>query len=277
VGLLQSPLQNSGLPLSVQASAFRGAPGHASVMVVTQLDGQSFRFTEKDGLAHDVLEISVIALDNAGKVFGADQTIKLDLKPQTRQVVDAAGFRVVSWIDLVPGRYQVRVAARSVNRDAAGSVFYDLEVPELGKEKLTLSGLVLTSLVARHVPTAGALQMLKDVLPGAPTTWRVFHPKDTVLVAAEIYDDEKTAHTVDVFTTLTAADGSVAFRTADERQVPAAAKGENPAVVHTAQIPLATLAPGVYTLRVEAASRMGKTPPRTQREITLQVLPSQAQ
>jgi VWFA-related protein len=276
VGLLQSPLANSGLPLTVQATSFRGAEGRARVMVAVQVAAQSFRFTEKDGVFHDVLEISSIAVDASGKVFGADQTIKLDLKPQTRELVDAAGFRFLSWLDLVPGRYQVRVAARSVNRDAAGSVFYDLEVPELGKEKLALSGIVLTSLVARHVPTAGSTEILKDVLPGPPTTWRAFHPKDSLALATEIYDDEKAAHTLDVLTSLTAADGSVAFRTADERQVPAAVKGEKPAVLHTAQIPLQALAPGVYTLRVEAASRMGKNPARAQRELKLQVLPANA-
>src|SRR5688572_12016872 len=48
VGLLQSPLASSGLPLMVQATAFRGTAGRANVMVAVQTEGQGFRFTEKD-------------------------------------------------------------------------------------------------------------------------------------------------------------------------------------------------------------------------------------
>jgi hypothetical protein len=43
--------------------------------------------------------------------------------------------------------------------------------------------------------------------------------------------------------------------------------------VHTAQIPLKTIPPGLYTLRVAATSRMGKKPPRAERALLIQVMP----
>jgi hypothetical protein len=189
--------------------------------------------------------------------------------------VQATGFRVLSAVDVAPGRYQIRIAGRSMNSDTSGSVFYDLDVPEFGKQPLALSGLVLTSAFSRLVPTAGAVPLLKDTLPGPPTATRVFYPFDTLALFAEIYDGEATPHTLDVVTTLVGADGTVAYRSADERST-AARRGDaaGAPLLHTAQIPLKDVAPGIYTLRVAARSRMGKKPPAAERALLVQVLAS---
>lgn len=271
--LLESPLPRPGLPMQMQATAFEGQAGKDKVVLAIEVAGEGFRFTEKDGMFHDTLELSLLSVDAAGKTSGANQKVQLDLKPRTHQMVQATGFRVVSALDVPPGRYQFRVAARAVNADSVGSVFYDLDVPEFAKQPLGFSGLVLTSATAGVVPTAGNVPMLKDVLPNPPTATRAFYPLDTLALFTEIYDAESTAHTLDVVTSLTAADGTVAFRTADERQTGVRKEGAGTTIVHTAQIPLKTIPPGLYTLRVEAKSRMGKKPPRAQRSLLIQVIP----
>jgi VWFA-related protein len=271
--MLGSPLPRSGLPMAVQAAAFQGSGGRAHVMLGLQLAGGSFKFIEQDGKARETLDVSVAAMDAAGKITAANQKVALDLKPETRKAVEAVGMRVISWMDLAPGRYQIRVAGRGVNSGAAGSVFYDLDVPEFAKEPLALSSLVLTSATASRVPTTGQLELLKDALPGPPTMARVFRAGDTLGLLADIYDAEKTPHTLDIVTTLTASDGSVAYRTADERSS-AALKDAGPgaAILHTALVPLKDVAPGAYTLRVTATSRMGKKPPSAERAIRVDVV-----
>jgi VWFA-related protein len=272
--MLDSALPRPGLPMQMQATAFEGEGrgGKAKVVVALEVAGTGFKFTEKGGVFHDTLDLSILTVDAAGKTAGTNQKVQLDLKPRTRQMVEATGFRVVSALDVPPGRYQVRVAGRAANSDQAGSVFYDLEVPEFGKMPLVLSGLVLTSATAGLVPTAGSVPMLKDILPGPPTANRLFYPFDTIFVLTEIYDGESTPHTVDVSTTLTAESGNVAYRTEDARQTRAEAAGAP--IVHTAQIPLKEIPPGVYTLRVAAVSRLGKKPPKAERALLLQVLPA---
>ncbi len=185
-------------------------------------------------------------------------------------MLTATGFRVLSEVEVAPGRWQLRVAGRSENSGSTGSVFYDLDVPEFDKKPLALSGLVLTSATAGLVPTAGTAPLLKEVLPGPATANRTFYPFDTLALFMEIYDGEKTAHTLDVATTLTAGDGNVAYRVAEERST-ATAKGA--AIAHTAQIPLKDIPPGIYTLRVGVTSRMGKKPPKAERVLLIQVLP----
>ncbi len=52
-------------------------------------------------------------------------------------------MRVVSQVDLPPGRYQVRVAVGEEG-GRGGSVLYDLEVPDFYRAPLTMSGVALT-------------------------------------------------------------------------------------------------------------------------------------
>lgn len=271
--MLNSALPRPGLLMELQAAAFAGAGGKAKAVLALEFDGGGFRFTEKDGSFHDTLELSILAVDGSGKVTGANQKVVLDLKPRTRQMVAAGGFRVLYGLDLVPGRYQVRVAARAVNGNTAGSVFYDLDVPEFAKQDLTLSGLVLTSATAGLIPTAGSNPLFKDVLPGPPTTIRRFYPFDRLALMGEIYDGESKAHTLDVVTSLTGADGAVAWRSAEERAI-GERKGDTAGapVVHVAQIPLKEIAPGTYTLRVSVTSRMGKKPKAAERALLVYVL-----
>jgi VWFA-related protein len=271
--LLDSPLPKPGLPMQMHAAAFGGTGDKATVVVTLEVAGEGFRFTESGGAFHDVLELSLIRVDADGKTVGGNQKVQLDLKPKTRAMVQATGFRVLTALEVPPGRYQFRMAGRAVNSGAVGSVFYDLEVPQFGKQDLLVSGLAVTSASAGQVPTAGSVPLLKDVLPGPPTATRVFFPNDRLALFAEIYDGQSAAHTVDVATTLTGVDGSVAFRAADERQAPArSGKDAGPPLVHNIQIPLKDVPPGIYTLRVTATSRMGKKPPTADRALLIQVL-----
>jgi hypothetical protein len=106
---------------------------------------------------------------------------------------------------------------------------------------------------------------------------RVFRAGDTLGLLADIYDAEKTPHTLDIVTTLTASDGSVAYRTADERSSAALKEaGPSAAILHTALVPLKDVAPGTYTLRVTATSRMSKKPPNAERAIRVDVVGASA-
>ena len=272
--LLNSALPRPGLPMEVQAAAFAGEGKKASVVVAVELEGRGFRFQEKDGVFHDTLELSFLAVDAQGSVHGTNQKVQLDLKPRTKQMVEAAGFRVLHAMDLEPGRYQLRVAGRTVNSGQTGSVFYDLAIPEFTKEKLSLSGVVVSSTTAGLVPTAGAVPLLQDVLPGPPTTIRRFFPFDRLALVAEIYDREAAAHTLDVVTTLTGAEGTVAWRSAEERAI-AARRGKDALlpVVHALEVPMDVVPPGTYTLRVAVTSRMGRNPPTADRALVVEVMP----
>jgi hypothetical protein len=271
---LNSPIAQSGLQMGVAAAPFKGELPKASVLVTIQLEGRHFRFDDSGGQSQDKLEVSLMAIDaKSGKVQDGDhQNVELKLRPQTRQAVEMAGFRLLSRLSLLPGRYQLRVGARTAASEAVGTVHYDLEVPDFSKQPLSMSGLVISSDLSGLVPTARADEQLKEVLKAPPTTHRDFSVADTLFVFGEVYDnDSRGPHRVDVRTALRAEDGRVVFNTAEDRGSDELGGARGGYGVLT-EIPLRDVAPGQYVLRMEAQSRAsGSTP--VSREALIRVWP----
>ncbi len=256
---LSSPLPESGLPLAVQAAAFKGTGAKASVAVLAQFGGRQLKFTQKDNEFLNTIELSMIAIDNKGKVQGGDrQTVDLQLKPDTHQRVLAGGFRMVSRVELPPGRYQLRVAARE-SGGLVGSVLYDLEVPDFSKESFSISGMVLTSSSAGIAPTARPDEQLSQALKTPPTVVRDFLNVETLGVFAEIYDNETKPHSVDITTSVIAENGASMFKTEDQRSSSELA-GARGGYGFITQVSLKDIAQGRYVLRIEARSRLGDMP-----------------
>ncbi len=254
---MANPLPVSGLTLATSAVAFKGGSGKGSVVVAVEIEGQDLTFSEQGGRFVDQLEVHVIALDREGQVQDGDQqTVDLRLRPDTRQAVARNGFRVISRLELEPGRYQLRAAAWESGAQAVGTVHYELEVPDFSKQKFGMSGLVLTSSKAARTPTARLDEDLKQVLPGPPTTKREFTADDEVVLFVDVYDNvTRPPHRVDITTTVRADDGRVVFTAYEERSSEELA-GVRGSYGHIAKIPLGAMAPGLYVLRVEARSRL---------------------
>jgi VWFA-related protein len=272
---LNSPLPDAGFPMAVQAASFKGTAPDASVLIVAQLGGQQLKFVDQQGSLHETVEVSVIAVDASGKIRGGDRVeLQLSPRPQTRQAMDAFGLRVFSRLDLPPGRYQLRVGGRAVNAGKVGTVYYDLEVPDVSKTPIALSGVLLTSRLAALTPTGRGDDETKDVLPAPATTMRDFRADDTIALFAEVYDNSTTrAHKVDITTAVRADDGRVLFKTEDQRSSDEL-QGARGGYGYTAQVPLASLAPGPYVLRVEARSTLSGEQAPVFRDIEFRVWPA---
>ncbi len=128
---LNSALPTPGLNLSVQAAPFKGTNKLASVAVTVQVEGERLAFKPSGDVFTNAIEISMMAMDQSGKVPDGDRaSLDLKLRKQTRDLMAQTGLRSVATLDLPPGRYQLRVAAREANNGTLGTVFTDLEVPD---------------------------------------------------------------------------------------------------------------------------------------------------
>jgi hypothetical protein len=250
---LTSPLPVSGLGLSVNAASFRGAGGKASVAVTLEIDGSRFKFADKGDRAANDVEVSMVAFDSKGVGRdGGRDAVGLQLRPQTRDTILSRGVRITRRFEITPGSYHVRIGARESGGANVGTVTLDVDVPDFSKDPLVMSGVVVTAASANLTPTVRPDEQLKGVLPAPPTTVREFSRDDELATFAEIYDNlTKTPHRVEIKTSVIADDGKVVFNTAEERrseEIGPAGGGYG----HTAKIPLKSLAPGRYVLRVEA-------------------------
>lgn len=272
---LNSPLAVTGVRLTATAAPFRGAGKAASVVLVLQADGRDITFQEKDGRFNGSVELSVLAVDRDGKVKnGTRQTIGLPLKPGSLGLVQSTGIRLITRLDLPAGRYQLRIGALDTGSQRAGSIHYDLEVPDFSEGPLAMSGLVLTSSLAGVTPTAGGFvdEELKQALPGPPTVGRQFQVGEELALLAEVYDNDlATPHKVDITTTVRSDDGREILRQQDERDSKEV-QGLRGGYGYTTRVPLKGLAPGLYVLKVEAQARVGKRA-TVAREVQFRVVP----
>jgi VWFA-related protein len=254
---LASPLPTSGLPLRVFAAPYRGTSSKATVVLAIEIDASKLDFIERDGLFAEEVEVAHSASDGKGKPHPATRhRMALNLKPASYAKVAKGGLRVLSQMELPPGRYQLRVAAGN-GLGRTGGVFYDIEIPDFAKQDFALSGLSLTS---SH--SGDALTLVPKPLPiafGGPiVTSRVFDSDSTVAVFGEVYENANggRVHTVDITTELRTDAGNV-VRTSADRRSSTELKGSGGGYGFTAVVPLKGLPSGIYVIHVEARSNIG--------------------
>lgn len=267
---MASPIPMGSLGLAASAVPFRGGGREASVLLLMELDGSRFRFTEQDGRLGSQVEFAFVPIEAGGKVRqGVRDDITLTPRPESRDALVARGLRFSRRLDLPPGRYSLRVGAREAGSGAVGSVVLDVEVPDFAEGPLAMSGVVVTSSDAAAIPTARLDEALKDVLPGPATTSRAFRRGADLTLYAEVYDHLRTAHKIEIVTSLTRDDGTVAYSHSDTRSSDEL-KARGDGFGHVRTIPLRGIEPGRYVLRVEGRALVSGASP-VARELEIEV------
>ena len=267
---LESPLPLTGLPLALSAVVFKGPAPKGSVVISTFVGGNMLPFSENASMMKNDLEVVGIATDDKGKTFSTERTtVNLNMKPDTAKRVTATGFRVIQSLELNPGRYSLRVAVREANTRKAGSVTFDLEVPDFLKTPLSMSDIALTSALSGIAPTVRPKDPLEKLLPGPLSAYREFSTLDEIALFTEVYDNVKQAHKVEITATAKAEGGQTVFQTREEHDSSELA-GSAGGYGFQTRIPLKSFTPGLYVLRVEAVTRIGDRP-TTAREIVFRV------
>ena len=192
------------LPMRVFAAPLRGTGDKGSVVIALEIDGPALKFQERDGRFVESLEVSIVAADQRARVQGGDrQTFNLNLMPETHARVSRTGVRLLSQLELPPGRYQIRVGAHEATGQAVGTVPYDVEVPDYSKTPFALSGVLLTSSSAGVLTTANQDADWSGLLPSPPVVTRTFSASETLTWFAEVYDNtSQQAHAINYTTSV---------------------------------------------------------------------------
>ena len=105
---------------------------------------------------------------------------------------------------------------------------------------------------------------------------RAFAQNDQLAFFTDVYDnDTSNVHTVDITATLTADEGRVVFKNAEERST-ADLAGKKGGFGYGSPITLQDYPPGLYVLKVEARSRLGSNPTAS-REVQITITPPETQ
>jgi len=257
---LQSPISVSGVPIRMFAAPYKGTESQARVAIAVEFGVDGLGLVERSGRLVGDLALALRPTTADGRLLaGQRHEMALALKPGTFATSRTRGIRVLTEMALPPGRYQLRAAGGpTVGR--AGSVTYDLEIPNYSKDPLSLSGIALTSSSAKDTVTIwpGSARPLDGRLPAPFTAAREFGPDETVTLYAEVYENGKrAAHTIDFKVDLSSAAGRV-MSTFTAQRPSSQPTGSTGGYSFTAPIKLANVEPGDYLLHVEARSTAAK-------------------
>jgi hypothetical protein len=178
-----------------------------------------------------------------------------------------AAFEMVSQMPIGTGHYELRLAV--ARESLSGSVHTSVDVPDFLRDKISMSGIVLSA--SPSVPIAPKDE-LRDILPVGflPTSVRDFTRDVAVTSLVRIYEPAK-GKPADASVHYTIRNDQDRLMSDDTKPVPAAAftLTEHGARQYDFRIalPIAQLPAGLYLFTIEAA--IGKT--TSQRELQFRV------
>jgi hypothetical protein len=240
-------LPATGLGLRVQAVPFKGNRSRRDVQIVIEVLGRTLRLEEQDGRAEERIELAMVTVDERGRASnGRSTTIEMRLPRAEVARVKTTGVRWLSKLDLAPGQYQIRIAARAVKSGESGLVTHIVDVPRFDPDRLFLSGVTMTSLPAVLMMTRGTA-WLDESLRAPPSAGRTFVAGDQLTAAVDLHVPPNRQMETSVVAEIGAR---------GQRAQPIAARAGAPASGSSREVafPIDTrgVAPGAYVLRVTA-------------------------
>ena len=228
------------LPLMLSATPV-AMPGLDTGAVVLMLG------LEREPAGPANLNVLVGAFDRNGRVLARTQGA---VTATPRQGAGARpGYDVISQLELKPGRYEIRASVEHAASGETGSVYTYVDVPDYQQDFLSLSGIVLsTDAAAEATGIVGG--RLRVALPVVPTFRREFARSDRVTAWVQIYQGLRRLAMAGYFLAEIRDEQDRRVFHQEVRLLPEDI-GDNRAINHTLDLPLASLNPGQYLLAIE--------------------------
>ncbi len=271
---LRSDSPATDVALYLQALYFRLAENRFFVPVSLIVPGSQVPFVTNKDRDKATLDVIGQVKNAAGLVVGnVRDTVKLEL--DAAQQVRRKNIQYGTSFDLAPGRYHVKFVVRENETGHLGSFETDISVPDLRKQSLKLSSVVLSSQRVPHPPKSAPTPLLRDGMEWIPNVPHVFRQDQHLFFLYEVYQPSRQrsaspAPTADTPGLARRPAGSVNLLTSIEflangvkvyetQPVEAAIINtpDRDAVAFQFDVPLAALAPGTYICQVNVIDEAG--------------------
>lgn len=192
VGAVTSPFAGGDVRLRLTSFFGHDEKLGAVVLSVMHVDTRDLTFTaQPDGTQSAEVETLAVTFDEDGRV--ADQnsrryTFNMPADVHARSLAHGLVYRIRVPIKR-PGPYQLRIALRDVGGDKIGSASHFIDVPDLKKKRLTLSGLVVEG--SKRRSELGADNTVDAGDPGATVAMRTFRQGTEATYFSEIYNAQR--------------------------------------------------------------------------------------
>jgi VWFA-related protein len=174
---LTSPFNSNGIGLRL-TSLFSNDPKTGSfIRSLLHIDGRDLTFTkEADGWSKAVLDVLVITFgDNGTIVDQITNTYTVRVRGKTYERATTTGFTYTINLPVKKaGAYQLRVALRDSTSERVGAASQFIEVPDMSRNRLTLSGIVVSGHdplpAAASRPASGGTAVNAEAPTASPTS-----------------------------------------------------------------------------------------------------------
>ena len=195
VGALSSPFTSGDVRLRLTSLAGGDPASGAVVASLMHIDMSGVKFTEEpDGWRKAVIDVAALTFGEDGAVVDeVNRTETVRVRGEAYEMVRREGLIYQMQVPVKkPGAYQLRVAVRDASTEKLGSASQFIEVPDLKKNRLALSGIVMQSsaTTAASVAADRAVAEWKEPDPQGSAAVRRFHRGEQIDYFYNIYNAE---------------------------------------------------------------------------------------
>jgi VWFA-related protein len=134
------------IPVEMSVDFLDLSQGNSGALVNLHVDASQLDLKQVNGTHQSALDLLMALFDEKGKAAAsAVERISVNIRPERLENALKNGFSYRRLMALKPGFYQARVAIREDGSARMGSASKWVEVPDIGKKQLTLSGVLLSA------------------------------------------------------------------------------------------------------------------------------------
>ncbi|MDT5271125.1 MAG: hypothetical protein QOH49_3311 [Acidobacteriota bacterium] len=179
--------------LTLRLTSLFSSPNEKTAVVdsLMHIDASQLRLTdEADGWKKAVIDVAAIIFgENGQAVDEINRTETVRARGEALQLMLSEGLVYMMKVPIKkPGAYQLRVAVRDSQTDKVGSASQFIEVPDLKKEHLALSGIVISSAYDEPAPGSAAPKAATNRDPLREATVRRFRRGSQIDFLYQIYN-----------------------------------------------------------------------------------------
>jgi GWxTD domain-containing protein len=248
------------LPMRVRVDFFPLTEATVLTFITLQFDNKDLQFQAKEGVQKAVVEIYGRVTTMTRRVVAPfEDAVTVDSPPEMLQAFTQRKSIYNKILPLAPGTYRLNVVAKDAVGGNMNSYEVALPVPRLDGEKLSASNIVLADLLEK-VPTRsiGTGQFVIGTSKVRPRVDEVFKRDEKLGIYLKVYnfgadgDSHTPSGQVDYEVVRTGTNEKIFEFSEDVARIPGASTSQ---VTIEKLLPLNTLAPGRYTIRLKITDK----------------------
>ena len=248
------------LPMQARADFFPATTSTVLTNVTLQFNRKDLQFKQDEGMSKAVVNIYARITSISRRVANVfEEVVTVDVPTELLQQASQGVSIFQKSVPLAPGMYRLNVVAKDVVGGNMNNYEMALNVPRMEDDKLFASSLILAD-VLEDVPTRsiGTGQFVIGTSKVRPRMGDSFRRNEKMGIYMKLYNfepDEKTAKptgTID-YEIVRTADNSKVIEFSEEIT---ALEGSASQMILKKLLPLATMEPGQYTLKIKVTDKL---------------------